>query len=471
MNAELRRYVWLELTRFRLIATPIIVAVVMFLIVASGGDNPWDTIASASLAAFSLCVLIVGSARAFASVTEEVRDRTWDFQRMSALPPWSLAIGKMIGAPLFMSYIGLCCMIAFLLAATQSRVPHPVLTAVTYVAAAVLLHGLAVALSAALARSTLSPRARRGLPVVVVLLVLFSFVPSLAFRLMAAKGDDQSLGMLGWYGLGSISIELFSALTLIVFAAWAVFAAWRAMARELREQAWWWAWPLFAGFVWLWFAGLDATALGGKFDPGALAACVALCLLVAACYLQFLLDPLTHVSLARLAQSEVETQTKPWHQRLPHWAIHAAIAVLAAAVAAVIGGGMHIATLGRGALDETVPVGLTVALPLALMFIRDAAIVSCFTLSTRMKRPLGAALFCVLALNVLLPWALNAVGLATLAQWAFPFFNDPRSPWPMAATGFAAHAALALGVLWWLRFSGQSAAVRSNDAVNPQHHT
>ncbi len=465
MNAELRRYVWLELTRFRLIATPIIVAMVMFLIVASGGNDPWDTIASASLAAFSLCVLIVGSARAFASVTEEVRDRTWDFQRMSALPPWSLAIGKMIGAPLFMSYIGLCCMIAFLLAATQSRVPHPVLTAVTYVAAAALLHGLAVALSAALARSTLSPRARRGLPVVVFLLVLFSFVPSLAFRMMAAKGNDQSLGMLRWYGLGSISIELFSALTLIVFAAWAMFAAWRAMARELREQAWWWAWPLFAGFVWLWFAGLDAPVLRGKLDPGAVAACLALCLLVAACYLQFLLDPLTRVSLSRFVHDASGTQAKPWHQRVPHWAIHALIAVVFAGISALMGGGLT--GLSQGSLGDATPVALTLALPLALMFIRDAAIVSCFTLSTGMKRPLGAALFCVMALNVLLPWALNAVGLSTLAQWAFPFFNDPHSPWPMAAIGFAAHAVLALGVLWWLRFSGQSARLQSHDAASP----
>ena len=103
MNAELRRYVWLELTTFRLIATPVIVAIVVFLIVASVGEAPWDIIASASLAAYSLCVFIVGSARAFSSVTEEVRDRTWDFQRMSALPPWSLAVGKIVGAPLFMS--------------------------------------------------------------------------------------------------------------------------------------------------------------------------------------------------------------------------------------------------------------------------------------------------------------------------------------------------------------------------------
>ena len=454
MNAELRRYVWLELTAFRLIATPIIVAMVMFLIVASGGNDPWSTIASASLAAFSLCVLIVGSARAFASVTEEVRDRTWDFQRMSALPPWSLAVGKIIGAPLFMSYIGLCCMAAFLLAATQSRVPHPVLTAVTYVAAAALLHSLAVALSAALARSTLSPRARRGLPVVVGLLLLVSFVPTLAFRLMSANSDEQSLGMLRWYGMGAISIELFLALTLIAFAAWAMFAAWRAMARELRELAWWWAWPLFAGFVWLWFAGLDAAVLRGKVDPGAVAACFALCLLIAACYLQFLLDPLTCVSLARFAQNALGTHAKPWHQRVPHWVIHALIAVVFAGIAAIVGGGLN--QLNQSGSGDATPVALSLSLPLALMFIRDAAIVSCFTLSTGMKRPLGAALFCVMALNVLLPWALNAVGLSMLAQWAFPFFNDPREPLPMAALGFAVHAVLALVVLWWLRFRGQS---------------
>ena len=461
MNAELHRYVWLEITPFRLIATPIIVVVVMFLIVASGGEKPWDIIASMSLVAYSLCAFIVGSARAFASVTDEVRDRTWDFQRMSALPPWSLAIGKIVGAPMFMSYIALCCMVAFLLAATQTQVAHPVLTVVTYFATAVLLHGLAVALSAALARSTLSPRARRGLPVVVGLLVLFSFIPSLAFRLIEAKDGQQSAGMLQWYVFESISIELFSAFTLVAFAAWAVFAAWRAMARELRERAWWWAWPLFSAFVWLWFAGLNHAALLGTIDPGAAAACLAICLLTSACYLQFFLDPLTRVSLARLAHSGTDAQSKPWHQRVPHWAIHAVIAVAAAGIAAMIGGGVQITK--RGATDDTLRTALAVALPLALMFIRDAAIVSCFTLSTRMKRQLGAAIFCVVALNLLLPWALNAVGLTTMAHWAFPFFNDPRSGWPMAATGFAAHSALALLVLWWLRFR---APIRADAAAN-----
>jgi hypothetical protein len=461
MNAELRRYVWLELTTFRLIATPIIVAIVVFLIVASAGQKPWDTVASASLAAFSLSVFIVGSARAFASVTEEVRDRTWDFQRMSALPPWSLAVGKIVGAPLFMSYIGLCCMLAFLLAATQADVARPVLTLVTYFAAAVLLHGLAVALSAALARSTLSPRARRGLPVVVGLLVLLSFIPSLAFRVFVDKDGEQGLGMLRWFVFGPISIEFFSALTLIAFAAWAVFAAWRAMARELREQAWWWAWPLFSGFVWLWFAGVGHASLHDKLDPSAAAASFAVCLLVAACYLQFFLDPLTRVSLARLSHSGAIAQDKPWHQRVPHWAIHGAIALVAAAMAAIMGGGVQMPK--RGAFDGTVPIALTVALPLALMFIRDAAIVSCFALSTRMKRPVGAAVFFVLALDLLLPWILNAVELSTLALWAFPFFNDPRSDWPLAALGFAAHAALALTVLWWLRF--RAGSVQGNPSV------
>ena len=46
-------------------------------------------------------LLLLGQAGAFVGDLDEVRERTWDFQRMSALTPAQFAFGKVLGAPVY----------------------------------------------------------------------------------------------------------------------------------------------------------------------------------------------------------------------------------------------------------------------------------------------------------------------------------------------------------------------------------
>ena len=115
-NPEFQRYVWLELSRHRLIAVPALLAVIVVVVFASA-SNPANFLAYGALGAFAAVTGVYGSVRAFGSVTEELRDRTWDFQRMSALSPWSLTLGKVAGAPVFAWYAGAWTLGVFLLAA------------------------------------------------------------------------------------------------------------------------------------------------------------------------------------------------------------------------------------------------------------------------------------------------------------------------------------------------------------------
>ena len=99
---------------------------------------------------------------------------------------------------------------------------------------------------------------------------------------------------------------------------------------------------------------------------------------------------------------------------------------------------------------------LLTALPIVLMFIRDAAIVTCFTLSRKQKRPVAAAVFYLALLNFLLPLLFSSLGLKYLAAAAMPFLGLRMSTW-FPLLGFAAHAVIALGVLWALWSRAESA--------------
>ena len=79
------------------------------------------------------------------SVLDEVNDNTWDFQKLSALSPWSLAFGKLFGSTIYCWYGGL---IAFAVAvgiSLQVSPPYKVFVG----GALILLGGVIVQATAA----------------------------------------------------------------------------------------------------------------------------------------------------------------------------------------------------------------------------------------------------------------------------------------------------------------------------------
>ena len=113
LNPELRRYAWLELSLHRLVVVPLVIAALATLMLL-GATKPAEPLAFTALGLFMLATVVWGSLRTIASVTEEVRERTWDFQRMAAVPPLQLALGKMLGAPLLYWYIGFWALLVLL---------------------------------------------------------------------------------------------------------------------------------------------------------------------------------------------------------------------------------------------------------------------------------------------------------------------------------------------------------------------
>ena len=103
MNPELRRNLWLELSMHRLVAMPVVLVLVLALISARSSD-PWPAVFDAALWILVLVLHLWGGRNAAEAVTEEVRDRTWDWQRLSSLVPWQMTWGKLFGATAYSWY-------------------------------------------------------------------------------------------------------------------------------------------------------------------------------------------------------------------------------------------------------------------------------------------------------------------------------------------------------------------------------
>src|SRR5262245_22938309 len=140
MNPELRRNLWLEFSTHRVIAVPVVIALGILLIKASGGKDTLETIAGFAGMGYAAMVLLWGTQLAGMSVIEEAQSRTWDAQRMSAIGPWAMTWGKLVGAPSFTWYGG-CILLALFVLTGRGRVQIPLWPSVTaMVAGGILLH-------------------------------------------------------------------------------------------------------------------------------------------------------------------------------------------------------------------------------------------------------------------------------------------------------------------------------------------
>src|SRR5262249_32005097 len=96
MNPELMRNLWLELSPRRLTLMFGVLAL-LFATAALGGGNIKSP-ATVAEAMFILIVILWDTRKAADAVIGEIRDRTWDGQRLSAIPAWSMVWGKLFGS-------------------------------------------------------------------------------------------------------------------------------------------------------------------------------------------------------------------------------------------------------------------------------------------------------------------------------------------------------------------------------------
>ena len=433
MNPELMRMAWIEVSSQRLWLIP--ASLIGSAILLHQSDLPHTAISNFALWAFVVATMIWGAKQSSDSVRDELRDRTWEVQRMCALPPWTMTWGKLGGAALMPWYAGFICLGIHLSFAPEDNQVSVLARVSLFALVAILVH--AFSLTVALVAAHLGRRVRARLNLLITLILLSLVLPGVS-RLAAPQWHE--LTVLGqrifWYGI-EFDGTAFTLAMAAAFAAWAVVSAWRMMCIELEVRTWPLAWLCFVLFLtWL--------SCGYVYDPHGLgllrqyssAAAIIACALAYVAAFSSARDP---VAVGRLLELLRRREFQRALESLPLWISATTVAIALAVIAATVGAD------GGSPNDRFDNLGLC-ALSYAFLLVRDVALLSGFSFRDPAGRADVSTLVWIAILNRLLPGLLAIGGLGLIANLIRPQIYDLPAlaaiitlTQAVAATGFAAY--------------------------------
>lgn len=389
-NPEFQRQLWLNWRPSLVLWSLGLSLLVMALpIVLASPKNQAYGLSMTALAGLWAASAFYGSILAGQSLAEEARQNTWDWQRLSALSPWQMAWGKLLGSalPAWM-YTLWFALAVFAVSAVWGEHAH--LRLGLHSVALAVLWGLG--LQAWAMNSVLLSWGQQELPVhrrrailLPLLLVLF-MIPGPFWALISGAVFEKDDAELQWWGLqiGSLGLAyVFGLVTLVL----GLLALWRQLCARLDMRKLPWAWPsglLLAGFA---AGGLNSPWLASAWQAS---------LWLALAGTAFAALQAMHSSLRSWRQVQWSASQGRWRQALealPLWPVSWLLSLVAALICTL--------------LNADAPSLLL----LSLQLLRDCLILTGFgLLAGRLKSPLAA--FCVTwaIINIVLP--LLALGLA-----------------------------------------------------------
>ena len=425
MNPELRRNFWLELTLHRLLALPAVFVLLFLLIRALAAEDASRPISLTAVVIFAGLTAIWGSIQVAESVLGELRGRTWDGQRLSALDPWTMTWGKLAGAPAFGWYGGAICLVVYL---AFSPEPARLAYAGLMLSSALLLHALALIGGIMAVRRGLVRSSANGW----VLGLLFVIVGPWMSVVFAGDAD------IVWWGRGRERIDFLLAAS-SVFAAWGVFGAHRLMCQELRVRTTPWVWAVFLLFIAAYIAGFGVRARDTFGQQANVFLIAGLIVTLAAVYPLLFTEASGAMVVRRVLLRIAARDWRRALQEIPLWPVTLALGCVFCTLTALFVGPRG----GENAMFGTL---LLPPLPLFLLVVRDAALCMFFALARQPRRAETATIFYLLLAYWLLPMLLRV----SEAPWAADLILPPFWERPGFAAVVAAvqAAAMIAAVLW-----------------------
>ena len=346
MSPELERNLWLDATPRRLaFAAAIVAGVFVAVWLLDQGRHAYAIILAGTLV-FAAVALVWAPRATRLSVTDEVRQGSWDFQRSSSLTPWAMTWGKLAGATARLWALAAACLLmAALQLASTSSLGHAAFWVVVAIALAVTLQaaGLATGLidvrRARASGRPLSARAPGLMLVTAALVTLLVLVWGRQRIGMATAWLHFGGGAVGpmlpvsWYGR-SFGPLPFAAASLLVLAGWALIWAWRLMRLELQFSSTPLVWGAFLAVAGLYTLGFDSPA--GVADPLARRLSAAAWVWGGLAYLAAFADPADKVRARQFAAALGGRRPERLLSHLPLLALPGGLALAAGGVLAVI---------------------------------------------------------------------------------------------------------------------------------------
>ncbi|HEY5993766.1 MAG TPA: hypothetical protein VIU46_04100 [Gallionellaceae bacterium] len=431
MNPEFKRNLWLSFSTHKLIAMPALLTLGALALAMSDkfSDRTADNLYTAAVSAFIFIVWLWGARNANLSIVDELRDKTWDQQRMSALNPWAMTWGKLFGSTSFNWYGGAICLAIAIPAGIIAGDKAWMLDLPAFVATGIMLHATLIALNLHTGQMEMQLIQRGGLGWIVIIFTLISF--NIFTDVFIIEHD------ITWWGIQAPG-KLVLLYSTVLFGICAVFSAWRVVSNALQVRTIPWAWPLFALILTAYFSGFSASA---SEYPVFVISRIGLVITAVMTYGTLFSEParLPDWNMLRLRQQR--NDWRGWLQNLPLWPTTLLLAFCFALLGSLPADNPQ---TGLGLIYEpflALPVGF------AFMLLRDAGIVLFFSFSPKSKRPGSVALLYLIVLDALLPFFFKVAGLDAVSYFLLPLGNKYGAA--VGVMAMATQAIIALGLVAW----------------------
>ena len=431
-NAEFVRQLWLHCTP-RQIGWTLALSGLLVAIPWAFSQSNHRAIEWVAVPGLWIASVLYGSLLATSSLGQELRDNTWDWQRLSALSPWQMAWGKWLGSTLNAWLYVLCFAVAAWASGLFAGAPFQALNLKTV--------GLAV-LSGMVLQVWLMNAVLLGWHnkswswqrTVLLPLVLLWWLPGMTTSKLL-KLLQTTDGHILWWGWGLSPAQAHTVIGLGLLAlGW--LALWRQMSQRLDVATLPWAWPLGIVALALLVGGLVPQSVGAALSW---ISCMAL-LATAYIALYALRD-----GLPQWRRVQWHASRKQWRgalQALPLWPVSWVLGMAAAILWMLWPGATH---------GYALSVPWLVAL-VGLQLLRDALVLTGISLlSGQLRNPTTTFGLAWLVLNALLPLlALGISGplLASALQPLVGYALLTSSKWPALTFVAIVLVQVALALVW-----------------------
>lgn len=424
---EIRRFAWSDLSTHRVIAMPVVLLILFWIIVEKAGDDGLPSALQMTVSGFFLLVLVWGAFNAAGSVPEERRAGSWDNIRLSSVSPFAFMWGRLFGCTVYQWYAGLV-LLGFYVSYAFNV--YPVDIAMVQLSSMVMLtlfcHATAMlsSLNSAGGRFGAGRFVGGGCFVFSILVTGLLYMPLMGYmkRLLrsyhhASYSMPAKIPQTEWFSFSLPSYQLW-AIVIGVFCIWSLIGLYRTLRREFKLPVIPWVWGLFVLFCMIAASGfidgdtpmsrrmLGHTRTGEWFESLRLA--MAISVGFALTYIALIMN---HVDATQYRKLAYHFRLRSWlkvAELTPAWIITFAFAVIVVLLHTV-------PLLASQGLAYT-----PVMLVLGLFVLRDVGIIHFFAFSPRNGRAMMASLFYLAMLYFLLPIIVKAADADDLMILFYP---------------------------------------------------
>jgi hypothetical protein len=406
-NPELAKNLWTEFSPQRLIAMPAIIGLITLLLFTNFDDevSAWKTIHYVSLSGFILLGMLWGVKSAADSILDEYNEKTWDWQKMSIIGPWRLAIGKLFGSTSYNWYGAMICWALFVTSSFYTEQPYTELKiAVLLILSMISVHGLMLIISLQMIRKADGRTKIKSNRIFIIGIVLIS-TASRFFGLSYL--DDGSDSPLSWYNVIKNPTDI-AILNTLFYGGWILAALYRSMRAELQfsdKPIWWFAF-IFSNlmFQYGFIIGIEKFTLITGFS---LSLGILFLETITLVYFLALTEAKDIVNFRYLVQSLRNNNMDGFLRQVPLWLITLPISFLLGLAAVLLFTVMPVTDSTKELYaDFSIKNSLSLILALIAIYgfvIRDLGVLLLLNFSSRPKRADAAMIIYLLLAYVLFP--------------------------------------------------------------------